>query len=124
MALAFERPYSDFIKHEYDGYPNYCREEIVVATPSNLKAGTVVAKLTGGNYVQVDLSKSDGSEIPAGILINNADASTANVRVLAVLRGPAVATTNIIYPTGASAANIATINAALAAKSIVVRDAV
>lgn len=125
MALDFRPPYSDYVKHEYDAYPNFCREEVVIATPSNLKAGTVVAKVTAsGKYVQVDLAASDGSENAAGILINDADATTADVRNLIVARGPAVATSNLIYPTGASAANIATINAALAAKSIVVRDAI
>ena len=121
--MDFRPPFSDYVKHEYAQFPGFCRDAVVVATPGVLKAGTVVAMLTG-KVVQVDLTKSDGSENAVGILVNDVDASTADAKGIIVARGPAVATTNLIYPAAATPTNTATINAALEAKGIVVRTAI
>ena len=117
----FATPFSKYLKHEYPEL-TLTRETITVGTAANLAAGTVLGKITAsGKYVQVNLAKDDGSQTVAGILVQDAAAATADVEATAITMGPAVVTDKIIYPTGASAANKATINAGL--KSLGIRVA-
>lgn len=120
----FATPLSKYIKHEYPDV-TYTRETITVGTAANLAAGTVLGKITAtGKYVQVNLAAEDGSQNVAGILIRDAAAAESDVESLAITMGPAIATDKIIYPSGATDANKATINAGLKSIGIKVAESI
>ena len=98
------------------------REEIIVESGENLKVGTVLGKITASEtYAQVDLAASDGSEVAAGILFHDVDATDADKEGAAHVRDCEVMGDELIYPDGADANDIATINGQLADLGIIVR---
>ncbi|MBB4859638.1 hypothetical protein HNO88_002967 [Novosphingobium chloroacetimidivorans] len=96
---------------------NIINEEIVVASGQGvLFPGTVIAKITAsGKYGIHDTALSDGSQLPANavILFNRVDATSADVKAVASVRGPATINGNMLtYKAGMSnAAKIAARNA-------------
>lgn len=98
------------------------REQIVVssAVGAVLEVGTVLGKVTAsGEYVQVDPSASDGSEVAAGILFGRTDATAADA--VAHVRQCEVDGNELVYPAGATTGDIETINEELAELGIIVR---
>jgi len=80
----------DWLLDEF-GAPNYAREEVIILSGQNLKTGTVLGKVTAsGKYVAYDNTASDGRETAAGVLIGDTDASSADKKAVALVRGPAV----------------------------------
>lgn len=61
----------------------------------NYKTGTVLGQVTGGDYVQLDPSATDGSENFAGILIHDTDASSSPQSIVFLEDGP-----SLILPDG------------------------
>lgn len=104
---------------------NIVNEEIVIASGAGkLDAGTVIAKITtGGEYVAHDTALSNGAQLPANaaILFHPVDATSAAVKTVATVRGPATINGNMLtYKAGmAGAAQIAVRNA-LRAKGMAV----
>lgn len=68
----------------------YSREIITVVLGQNLQAGAVLGKITAsGNYAAYDDGASDGTEAAAGVLFGDIDATDADEKGAALLRGPA-----------------------------------
>jgi hypothetical protein len=75
----------EFIISEGNG--NISRESITVVTGQNLTAGTVVGIITAsGKYKNYDNVAVDGSEVAAGILYADVDATAADVEGVMIAR--------------------------------------
>ena len=118
MTILIEPRHShEFIVSEAD--KTRSREEVSVLAPSGgLEPGTVMGKV-GANYVTLDLGAATGAEVVSGILLNPASEGTDSNVIIA--RSAEVAQGALTYPTGASGANIITINTALEGLGIIVR---
>lgn len=92
---------------------------VVTAPADGLDAGTVLGQITDGNYVALDTAAADGSEVPAGILLN--DALEGDFANAIFARHGEVLEARLIYPDGTDAAGKTAINTALEAKDIFVR---
>lgn len=75
----------EFLLSEGDG--TISRETITVASGQNLKAGTVLGVITAsGKYAAYADANTDGTEVAAGILYSDVDASSADKAGVAVVR--------------------------------------
>lgn len=86
---------------------NIINEEIVVASGAGvLDPGTVIAKITAtGKFVVHDTALVNGAELPANtaILFHGVDATSADVKTVATVRGPATVNGNMLtYKAGMS----------------------
>ena len=120
---------SGLLKLEED--PSYCREEVTVLAGSGsdraLTLGTVLGRITAsGKVVALNLSGSDGSETVYGVLLSNTTApDSVDATGVALVRGPAIVSdAGLIYPAGATSNQKTTINSALIALGIIVRQGV
>ncbi|MDY0136346.1 MAG: head decoration protein [Thiomicrospira sp.] len=87
MKTEAFRP-GEFVLSEGNG--QISRENITIAAGAALEAGTILAKLTAtGHYVAFDpvaAEPATGSEIAAGVLYARADATTAAVKAVGIVR--------------------------------------
>ena len=120
---------SGLLKLEED--PSYCREEVTVLAGSGadrvLNLGTIVGRITAsGKVVELALSGSDGSETVYGVPLANTTAPDGvDAPSVALVRGPAIVSdAGLIYPAGATTNQKTTINSALIALGIIVRQGV
>lgn len=93
MATFTEGPLPlEFIFFEL--HPNYNRERITIASgTAAMKAGRVVGKITAsGKHKHYDNTASDGSQVAAGVLLYDVDASAADTEAVVLFRGPAIVT--------------------------------
>lgn len=98
------------------------REEIVIIDGQDLEVGTVLGKITtSGKYTQVDLAAADGSEDAVAVLWDSVVADGVDVNAAAHVRDCEVLGAELVYPDGADANDIDTINASLEAVGIIVR---
>jgi len=74
-----------------------------------------------GLWAPLNLGSTAGLEIAAGILFNETDASAGNVNVTAITRACEVNASELIYPLGATVAEIAAIKSQLMALGIISR---
>ena len=58
-------------------------------------------------FVPLSLTGVDGSQIPAGVAIEDKESSTSDQKLVAVLRGAVVDSSKLIWPAGATAGQIA-----------------
>jgi hypothetical protein len=103
---------------------DYTRETVTIASGAGkLEPGTVLGKITtGGKYTVLTPGASNGSQNAAGILWAGVDATDADAPGVVVLRGPAIVNRNeIIWPEGATEAQITAATTALAALGIILR---
>ena len=105
---------------------NYCREVVTIATGGAnpvLEPGTVLGKITAsGKYAPHDPAAVDGAETAVAVLWGKADATTADVDAVALLRGPAIVNSNDLVITGSpTTLEIAAAHTALAAVGILTR---
>jgi hypothetical protein len=108
----------------WDVLRDYTRETITLTSGAGLLAsGTVLGKITtGGKYTVLTPGASNGSQTAAGILWAGVDASNADAPGVVILRGPAIVNRyEILFPAGATEAQITTATTALAALGILVR---
>lgn len=82
---------------------------------------TVGANASAGLYAPLGLNNTDGSQSAAAILFNTIDASAGNTKTTVISRAAEVNGSELTYPAGATANQIAAINAQLAAFGIIVR---
>jgi len=82
---------------------------------------TLAANANVGLYNVLSLTAADGTQIPAGILFNTVDATGGNTAVTINSRACEVNGSELTYPSGATASQIATINAQLAQLGLIVR---
>lgn len=91
-------------------------EEVTVAAgASNRRAGVVLGRLTGGNYVPYNAAGSDGSQTIAGILLTSIPSGVTAKRAI-VVRDATVKKYKLIY-TGTES----TVLAGLGALGIIAR---
>mgnify|MGYP000521539954 CR=1 FL=1 len=103
---------------------DYTRETVTIASGAGkLEPGTVLGKITtGGKYTGLTPAATNGSQNAAGILWAGVDASAADAPGVVVLRGPAIVNrSELIWPAGASDAQITAVITALAALGILLR---
>ena len=103
---------------------DYTRETVTLASGAGkLAPGTVLGKITtGGKYTGLALTASNGSQNAAGLLWGVADATDADTPGVALIRGPAIVNRHeLIWPEGATEAQITTATTALAALGIILR---
>ena len=102
----------------------YTRETVTIASGAGkLEPGTVLGKITaGGKYTTLAPAATNGSQNAAGILWDTVDASTSDAPVVIMLRGPAIVNRHeIIWPEGATEAQITAATSALATIGIILR---
>ena len=102
----------------------YTRETITIASGAGkLAPGTVLGKITtGGKYTGLAPAATNGSQNAAGILWAGVNASAADAPGVVVLRGPAIVNRHeIVWPDGATEAQITAATTALAALGIILR---
>ncbi|WP_296428176.1 head decoration protein [Yoonia sp.] len=103
---------------------DYNRETVtLVSGAGKLAPGTVLGRITtGGKYTILTPGASNGSQNAAGILWGPVDATDADAPGVVILRGPVIVNRHeIIWPEGATEAQITTATTALAALGIILR---
>jgi hypothetical protein len=121
-AVAFENRRDGCYLGE--GAPlNIVNKEIVVASGAGvLLPGTIIAPITAsGKYVVHDETASNGAQLPANaaILFNRTDATSADVKAVATVRGPRVINGNMLtYKAGMGNAAKIAVREALRAKGL------
>ena len=103
---------------------DYTRETVtIVSGAGKLEPGTVLGKITtGGKFTKLTPAATNGSQNAAGILWAGVDASAADSPGVVLLRGPALVNRHeIIWPEGASEAQITAATTALGALGIILR---
>src|SRR4051794_19819857 len=73
------------------------RKKVVIAAGTDLKAGTIVGRITVGRKFKRSLigDADDGSRTPVAVLLEDADAAAADVEAVIGLGGGAYARENI-----------------------------
>ena len=103
---------------------DYTRETVTIASGAGkLEPGTVLGKITtGGKFTGLAPAATNGSQNPAGILWAGVDATAADALGVVILRGPAIVNRHeIVWPEGATEAQITAATTALAALGIILR---
>lgn len=103
---------------------DYNRETITIASGAGkLAPGTLLGKITtGGKFTALAPAATNGSQNPAGILWAGVDATAADALGVVILRGPAIVNRNeLVWPAGATEAQITAATTALAALGILLR---
>jgi hypothetical protein len=103
---------------------DYTRETVTIASGAGkLEPGTVLGKITtGGKFTTLAPAATNGSQSAAGILWAGVDASTADAPSVVLLRGPAIVNRHeVVWPDGATEAQITAATTALASLGIVLR---
>ena len=103
---------------------DYTRETVTIASGAGkLSPGTVLGKITtGGKYTVLTPGASNGSQNAAGILWAAVDATDADAPGVVILRGPTLVNQHeIVWPDGATEAQITAATTALAALGILLR---
>lgn len=103
---------------------DYTRETVTLASGAGkIEPGTVLGKITtGGKYTGLAPAATNGSQTATGILWAGVDASAADVPGVVILRGPAIVNRHdLVWPAGATEAQIAAATTALGALGIVLR---
>ena len=123
-ALTEANNLGDLLKYEA---PNlYSRDRVTVAVGQNLALGAVVGSVTATGQVKgLDPSASDGSEVPAGVLLVSIDASLQDrPDGVIVARHSVVADTALVWPVGLTGAQKAAALATLKSLGILARPSV
>jgi hypothetical protein len=103
---------------------DYTRETVTIASGAGkLAPGTVLGKITtGGKFTALAPAATNGSQNAAAILWAGVDASSADAPGVVLLRGPALVNQHeLVWPDGATEAQITAATTALAALGIILR---
>ena len=103
---------------------DFTRETVtLVSGAGKIAPGTVLGRITtGGKYTILTPGASNGSQNAAGILWGPVNATDADAPGVVILRGPVIVNRHeIIWPEGATEAQISTATTALAALGIILR---
>ena len=93
------------------------QEQITVLANAVLEAGEVVGKVASGKYVAWSPTADDGSEVVAGVLYDDVDATGADKAGVITARDAEVSGSMLKYPSG----QLAAAQTGLAALGIIVR---
>lgn len=124
--------FSAVVKHEYEATVGFCRESIIINdVAATLRVGAVLGKVTAtGKYKLAASAATDGSQVPAGVLIADGLGLSADITLVAatdakamvLARGPViVADAGLQLGAGMT---LAAASAALKALGIIVEFAV
>jgi len=121
MAVLTEGKHiAEFLISEANGLRG--RKTGTLVTGQNLEAGTLLGTITAsGKLTRYAPGATDGSESVSAILYDNVDATSADTKVVIVVRDTVVRGASLTYSAGADAAAIATANTELEALGIIVR---
>ncbi len=114
----------DLLKYEA---PNlYSREQVTVVAGQNLELGAVVGRITASAKFKVfDPAATDGSELPAGILLGACDATLIDRDdALLLARHGMVASNAVVWPAGITAEQKSTALAHMSSLGVLVRQGV
>ena len=103
---------------------DFTRDTVTLASGAGkLAPGTVLGKITtGGKFTVLTPGATNGSQNAAGLLWDGVDATDADTLGVVILRGPAIVNRHeIVWPEGATEAQITTATTALAALGIILR---
>lgn len=103
---------------------DYTRETVTIASGAGkLEPGAVLGRITtGGKYTSFAPGASNGSQNASGIMWDSVDASAADASAVILLRGPAIVNRqDLVWPDGATEAQITTATTALASIGIILR---
>lgn len=110
----------EFIRSVGEGSISF--DKITLVSGQNLKAGTVLGKITAsGKYTLHDNAASDGSQAAVAILYQDTDATDGDVPATAVMRLAEVVDSLLTFKDGISAPNRAAAITNLAASNIFAR---
>lgn len=120
-ALTKTNNLGDLLKYEAPSL--YSREQAVVASGQNLRLGTVVGRVSAtGKLKALNPDARDGTEIAAGVLGSDIDATLADRKdALLIARHAIVARVALLWPAAITPEKKATAEAQLAALGILVR---
>ena len=114
----------DLLKYEA---PNlYSREQVTVVAGQNLELGAVVGRITATAKFKVfDPAATDGSELPAGILLGACDATLIDRDdALLLARHGMVASHAVVWPAGLTVEQKTTALAQMSSLGVLVRQGV
>jgi hypothetical protein len=114
----------DLLKYEA---PNlYSREQVTVVAGQNLELGAVVGRITATAKFKVfDPAATDGSELPAGILLGACDATLIDRDdALLLARHGMVASNAVVWPAGITVEQKTTALAQMSSLGVLVRQGV
>ena len=114
----------DLLKYEA---PNlYSREQVTVVAGQNLELGAVVGRITANAKFKVfDPAATDGSELPAGILLGACDATLIDRDdALLLARHGMVASNAVVWPAGLTVEQKTTALAQMSSLGVLVRQGV
>ena len=110
----------DLLKFEQDAL--YSRDEVTVATGQDLALGAVVGRNSSSEIVAIDPSATDGTEIAIGVMAETVEATAATTPAVIIARHALVAQPALVWPSGITAAQIATALSQLEQRGIVARE--
>lgn len=118
------RTVSDIVKDE--GTNTYSRDDDVLASGSGVvKIGTVLGKVTAsGKFKPLAPAASDGTQNAAAIILQDANATSADQTVVNLKRRAQVVLQNLTWPAGITAPQKVAALAALETTGIVARNGV
>lgn len=121
MATLNEDTYKgDIVKMEGDS--RYSRDVVTIGSGANLTIGRVLGKVTAtGKFVALAPAASDGSQVAAGILLQDAAAAAADVVGAVVLTRHAIVETSKLGWGSLTSPQIATATGQLASLGIIAR---
>jgi hypothetical protein len=114
----------DLLKYEA---PNlYSREQVTVVAGQNLELGAVVGRITASAKFKVfDPAATDGSELPAGILLGACDATLIDRDdAMLLARHGMVASNAVVWPAGITTEQKTTALAQMSSLGVLVRQGV
>ena len=99
MAMIPEpKRLGDVVKFE-DPQKLYSRDTITLVAGQNLPLGAVLGIVTAsGKATQITPGAVDGSQLAAGVLIEDVDATAADVRTTMIARYAVVTDTGLVWP--------------------------
>jgi hypothetical protein len=115
---------ADVVKDE--GKNRFSRDDdVLVSGSGKVVCGTVLGRVTAsGKYKPFTPAASDGSQTAAAIILQNADATSADVTVVNLKRRAQVVLQALVWPAGITAAQRSAALASLEALGIVARNGV
>lgn len=120
MAINEGKNVADLVK--YEGEYHYSRDLITVASGETLTLGAAVGKQTAnGKYYELAPGAADGTEVCAGVLIEDVDAALADLPGIIVGRHAILDLNSIVWPTGITGGQKTTAIAQLKAAGILLR---
>lgn len=113
----------DLLKYE-ETRLNYSRDQVTVAVGQNLELGAVVGRVAAtGKVKRFDPEATDGTETPAGFLLDAVDASLIERDDgLLLARHGIVAARAVTWPDGITAEQKAAATAVLEARGLLIRQ--